>query len=795
MQVSHKITLALFTTVIICSTIVGYFTYQSAAKDLEYQLGLRLEHISRTASLLIDPEDHEKIFLGFLEQDEKLTERDHFKRVQKTLMDIKLQNHLKEDVYTLVLPEWQADKMLFMAMSNDKTYVGNGLDMNPIVKEIFATGQAQHSPIYSDSEGDWVSAFAPIKDKDGKTIAVIEVDYHVEGEVAAAKAALIRMIGIPTGVALFMALIIGFILGKTLSKPIRNLKEVALEVSKGNLSVSIENKSTDETGVLARTFNEMVIQLKKNKKELQDYAENLEKKVEERTLHLDQAKKEIETLLNNLGQGFMLIDEKGTILPGCTKATERFFGLNPENKSISEVLKLDKYAKDSTMSWLEILYEGTIDFHSAKDLGPSSFQKLNDQYIELDYRPIFNAKGDKLEKLICISEDKSREKELERRLQEDQEYAAMVKSYVMDKDGFIDFLLTLRSGIKEIQQFYLDAENFNKKNLEGTFRVLHTLKGEAAFYHALSLKDSLHSFESLLADLKEKIITYDKSVMQEKISSSCIKFEDVFANFLEVNESIIGSLDEQAHSEYLKISRGQLREVGQKINNRLGDKAPFVEELVSELILERVSDQFIKYQSVIEALARKEFKLVKLNIESSNIKANIEPYKALFSSFIHLFRNAVDHGIETEDEREEVGKDPQGSINMNFNVQSKDSGEQLEIIITDDGRGIDPDRILTIAKKKGLVSDDQDLTEKEILNLLFLPGFTSKESVTDLSGRGVGLDSIRYEAQKIGGSVEVESQIGQGSTFRLSFPLVKSFSFDKKLDNSFDSNRSSNKAA
>ena len=784
MQVSQKITLALFTTVILCSTIIGYFTYQSVAKDLEYQLGLRLEHISRTASLLVDPDDHANIFVGFLEGDEKLTEREYFKRVQQTLKNIKTENHLTEDVYTLVIPDWAPDKMLFMAMDNDKTYVGNGLEMNPLVKEVLETGKAKHSPIYSDSEGDWVSAFAPIKNKEGKSIAVIEVDYHVEGEVAAAKTALLRMIGIPTMVALFIALVVGLILGKTLSKPIRKLRDIAVEVSKGNLSVSIENKSNDETGVLARTFNEMIIELKKNKQELQDYAENLEKKVEERTLHLDLAKKEIETLLNNLGQGFMLIDETGQIQPGCTKATEKFFGLNPESKHISEILQLDKNASDSTMSWLEILYEGAIDFDSAKDLGPSSFQKINGQYIELNYRPIFNSAGDRLEKLICISEDKTREKDLERRLLEDQEYAAMVKTYIKDKDGFVDFLLTLQSGIPGLREAYSKKENFNRENFENTFRLLHTLKGEAAFYHALALKDNLHSFESLLSDLKENIEAYEKSFMKNKINLACDSLNEVLLKFLKDNESIIGSLEDQAQNEYIKISRGQLRSVGRRLQSQLGNPPPFVAEIVSELALEKVSDQFIKYQSVIEALARKEFKLVQLNIENSDIRINVEVYKALFSSFIHLFRNAVDHGIETEDEREACGKNPEGRIQMTFNSLSSPSGERLEIVVQDDGRGIDPQKILQIARNKGIVKAGQDLTENEILNLIFLPGFSSKNSVTDLSGRGVGLDSIKYEAQRIGGTVTVKSQQGQGSTFRLSLPLVKNFSFDIKSKNS-----------
>ena len=442
LSISKKITLILLSLVTLCLTAAGAYTYQSIFSNVETMLGQKLDHIARTAVLLIDPEDHQKIEDALTAQEENVTDQNYFKRIQKTLQNIKISNDLKEDIYTVIAPEWADGNMIFIAMSNEKTYVGNSIKLQAGVSEALASGKPKYSKIYSDSEGVWVSAFAPILNSEGKAIAAIEVDYHAEREIAAARKDLLKSIGIPAIVAIFLSLIFGNIIGKILSRPISKLNQAASQVSVGNLDVYVENKSKDEIGVLSRVFNLMVEDLKSSKDKLEDYARNLELKVEERTQKLAIAMQANTTLLNNLGQGFMIIQKNGTVAPGSTKAASAFFGSDPSGKEFSALMQMNTEETESVKDWLELCFNEAVDFESLKELGPMSFEKLNNKYIELSYRPIFS-ENEKMTEIICIAEDKTNEKNLERKAYEEKEYSLFVLNLIKDRNQFHDFVATL----------------------------------------------------------------------------------------------------------------------------------------------------------------------------------------------------------------------------------------------------------------------------------------------------------------------------------------------------------------
>jgi len=137
---------------------------------------------------------------------------------------------------------------------------------------------------------------------------------------------------------------------------------------------------------------------------------------------------------------------------------------------------------------------------------------------------------------------------------------------------------------------------------------------------------------------------------------------------------------------------------------------------------------------------------------------------------VHLLRNSLDHGIETPQERELAGKPRRGTITL----QARQEGEHILITVTDDGRGMDSARILGKAIEKGLVTPDRAsvLSPREVLNLVFIPGFTTVDNATDLSGRGVGMDVVSANLKKLNGTVEIESSPGRGTTVTLRLPLT-----------------------
>lgn len=135
---------------------------------------------------------------------------------------------------------------------------------------------------------------------------------------------------------------------------------------------------------------------------------------------------------------------------------------------------------------------------------------------------------------------------------------------------------------------------------------------------------------------------------------------------------------------------------------------------------------------------------------------------------VHLVRNSMDHGLETTEKRIAAGKSEEGTITLNAYHQ----GGNIVIEVADDGAGLNEDRILSKAIEKGLVPENNNLTPEEIHNLIFLPGFSTAEAVSDISGRGVGMDVVRRNIQALNGSIEVKSQRNVGSTFIIRLPLT-----------------------
>jgi two-component system chemotaxis sensor kinase CheA len=144
--------------------------------------------------------------------------------------------------------------------------------------------------------------------------------------------------------------------------------------------------------------------------------------------------------------------------------------------------------------------------------------------------------------------------------------------------------------------------------------------------------------------------------------------------------------------------------------------------------------------------------------------------EALNDPLVHLVRNAIDHGVELPSVRENVGKPRLGHVRLS----AQQEGDYVTIEIRDDGAGIDPERLRSKAREKGLIDNDtaSRLSTEECLNLIFLPGFSTKTEVTDISGRGVGMDVVSSRIRELSGQIQIQSEIGKGSRFIIRVPLT-----------------------
>ncbi|MDQ7074841.1 MAG: chemotaxis protein CheA [Gammaproteobacteria bacterium] len=200
--------------------------------------------------------------------------------------------------------------------------------------------------------------------------------------------------------------------------------------------------------------------------------------------------------------------------------------------------------------------------------------------------------------------------------------------------------------------------------------------------------------------------------------------------------------------------------------NRLSEE---LQGAMMQIRMVPISTVFQRFPRLVRDLSRKLGKQVELKVEGEETEADKNVVENLADPLIHLVRNSLDHGLESAEERRAAGKPASGTIILRALGQD----DQVVIEISDDGRGIDPEKIKKKAYQNGLLDEQSldNISDHEALQLIFSAGLSTAEAVSDLSGRGVGMDVVRSVIQAAGGSVEVSSELGQGSTVRLSLPL------------------------
>lgn len=195
-----------------------------------------------------------------------------------------------------------------------------------------------------------------------------------------------------------------------------------------------------------------------------------------------------------------------------------------------------------------------------------------------------------------------------------------------------------------------------------------------------------------------------------------------------------------------------------------------LQDTIMKVRMVPVSSVFSRFPRLVRDLSRKSGKEVDLVMEGEETELDKSVVEVIGDPLVHLIRNSVDHGIEPEEERVAAGKPPHGKVTL----RAFHKGNSVAIEIEDDGKGIDPAKMREVAVHKGLMSAEEaaQLDDREAIELIFAPGFSSAEKITDISGRGVGMDVVRTNIKNLKGSVSTHSEVGKGTRFTLSLPLT-----------------------
>ena len=252
--------------------------------------------------------------------------------------------------------------------------------------------------------------------------------------------------------------------------------------------------------------------------------------------------------------------------------------------------------------------------------------------------------------------------------------------------------------------------------------------------------------------------------LAKQLDSSTIRVE---TSKLDRLIDLIGELIVVGAGTQLGARRAQLADLTE-LASRLARLVEEVRDSALELRMVQIGGTFNRFQRVVREVSAQLGKQVALEISGAETEIDKTMVERLNDPLLHLVRNAIDHGIELPEVRTAAGKPPQGSLSL----RARHESGSIIIEIGDDGRGIDRDRVRRKAIERGLITADASLRDAEILELLFAPGFSTAEAVTDLSGRGVGMDVVKRNIEQLRGTVELASEPGKGSTVRMRLPLT-----------------------
>lgn len=306
------------------------------------------------------------------------------------------------------------------------------------------------------------------------------------------------------------------------------------------------------------------------------------------------------------------------------------------------------------------------------------------------------------------------------------------------------------NGQKQIGEILVEKGEITKSDLDEAIKDQKMKVGE------LLVKEGKTS--------QEDVDTALKSQQQAKLQSRTVKVDTAKLDnlFDLVGELVISNT----------LVSGEMKTANNKIASKnlaqLGKITKDIQDQVMSMRMVPLKQTFQKMSRLVRDVSLNAGKKIKLVISGEDTELDKNVIEIIADPLVHILRNSVDHGVEPGDERVAIGKSREGTIKLD----AFHRGGNIVIEVEDDGKGLQKEKILAKALEKGLISDQAGLSDNQIFSLIFLPGFSTAEKVTNISGRGVGMDVVKKNIDKLRGKVEITSQEGKGTLFTIKLPLT-----------------------
>jgi signal transduction histidine kinase len=533
------------------------------------------------------------------------------------------------------------------------------------------------------------------------------------------------------------------------TKRLAALMHATEEISNDNYDHHLIVNSSDEIGELGHAFNRMSEKISQLLSDLRLYNQQLELKVADRTRELNDALTVQSAMVNSLGQGLFIVDKNLTIKSTYTKISLAMFDKSPDEASIEELLVIPDSDKDSFKELIRLSMDGMFSVNDLFSLCPTSRTNISKQHIELGYAPIYNEEGS-IEYIMVIGTDKTREVEQMKTLEKQWNYSQMVTLLANNRFTFNSVVNESLLMIREAIALTQTGAPFAIKTIQ---RHVHTIKGSFLFFRIPEV-----------AQIADQIETFLEPYFQAKNCDGDILAQardfllDLLVTiecFLDHYESLVGFKTSQTHRMVKKMDLLSFK------NELQIHKREMVDQFNGFFLSQEIGTYFQIYPKMIEDLAQKLEKQARFHLEGGHLLLPDGNLSELFGLFVHFVRNSMDHGIESPEVRIKAGKPPEGTIRFKFSI----SAGNLIAELSDDGEGISWE---AMARKNKTVTN-----EEEAIRAILSGGVSSKESISSISGRGVGVSAIHEKVERMRGSIEIRNAVGQGMTLLIKVSLSK----------------------
>lgn len=471
-----------------------------------------------------------------------------------------------------------------------------------------------------------------------------------------------------------------------------------------------------------------------------------------------------EVLINSVGQGFLAFGANGICETAYSQACLDLLETVPAGKHIMDVLRVPVEARSDFQDWLDVLFmpNHALGFQDVVNFFPQHFAHSGNRRISLTYRPIYQ-KADILTRIVLIATDQTEEYAAQGLAAQRQEYADMICRIFRERNQFLATIAHVRRFIEEA------ALPVRREESAGLLRLLHTLKAAVKHFHFTQLGETVHLLET---QLRNPEITSDAMFM-DVLTLGRRRIERELADMLETVKDLVGrDFDRRGNTH--EVEESQLYSFALLMSvSGIGHEV--IDHFLRFIVAVPVQDCFRQFERELMDLAEFTGKQIKATrYTGSNPPVLTRTLHALIFSLTHIARNIIDHGIEANVVRLAHGKDPMGQITIHADIEmDADRVRQwLYIAISDDGGGIDPSRVrakLSLSDPDGAWRGQDD---HEIIQNIFFWGFSTRDTVSDLSGRGVGMEVVEREVKALGGKIEVFSTLFQGTRFDIRVPYT-----------------------